>query len=82
MLSHDTKSKTYKGQSVPKNLIVYDLSEAAEILRVHPETIRKYCREKRIDSINISKSETKPIYRVTPDAIEKFLKQKIAKRNK
>lgn len=74
MLNRKSTSNNEKHQTVSNNVLVYDLPEAARILRLHPETVRKYCREGRIQSVNISKSTKKPLYRITPDAILQFLK--------
>ena len=52
---------------IPK---IYTAKEAAEILKVHPDTIRKWVREEKLNTvINIGR------VRITEDEIKRFIEE-------
>lgn len=51
------------------NLVVYDLPEVAEMLRLHLDTLRRYIREGRLRAAKAGKT-----YLVTEENLQEFLK--------
>lgn len=52
--------------------LFYTIDEAAKILNVSTETIKKMCRAETIKWVNINPEGKKPTWRITKESIEKL----------
>jgi excisionase family DNA binding protein len=58
-----------------KMMEIYTIKEAAELLKVHDRTIRRYIKSGELKAANLG-SEEQPNWRITEEDIKEFLDSK------
>ena len=52
------------------------VTEAATIVNVHPETLRRLVREGKLEAYQVNPGARRPDYRITPSALQAYRTQK------
>lgn len=52
--------------------VMYTPAEVARILGLHPQTVRRMCAARQIETLNISSGHNKARYLITEDGLRAF----------
>jgi len=79
MTAKKPNTSSLKYQTVSK---LYTVKEASEYLKIHPETLRGYIQEGKMQASDINEAiaPNGRTYRITQEAIDQFLRERIIDR--